>query len=133
VRRFNWFYYERDDDLRNLVLNPDVTVRTRGVMEKCSMCVQRIEHARIEAKRLGVPLADGAIQTACQQSCPSQAIIFGDMNDPESRVSQAKLNPRRYGVLEEFNFQPSVSYQRVVRNRDEEIGEQHSTGGDHHA
>ena len=76
VRRFNWFKYEHEDNLQNLVLNPDVTVRSRGVMEKCSMCVQRIEDGKIEAKRLGLPLADGAIQTACQQSCPAQAIVF---------------------------------------------------------
>lgn len=118
VRRFNWFEYPRDDVLQNLVLNPDVTVRSRGVMEKCSMCVQRIEEAKIDAKYRGEPLADGEIQTACQQSCPAQAIVFGDMNDPASAVSAALENPRRYGVLEEFNFRPSVSYLRIVRNRD---------------
>ena len=86
VRRFNWFEYPHDDELQNLALNPDVTVRSRGVMEKCSMCVQRIEEGKIEARRLGQPLVDGEIQTACQQSCPAQAIVFGDMNDPaESR------------------------------------------------
>ncbi len=117
VRRFNWFAYPRNFALENLALNPDVTVRSRGVMEKCSMCVQRIEDGKIEARRLGEPFLDGAIQTACQQSCPAQAIVFGDMNDPESRIAQELNNPRRYGVLEEFNFQPSVSYLRVVRNR----------------
>lgn len=132
VRRFNWFKYEHEDDLQNLVLNPDVTVRSRGVMEKCSMCVQRIQDGKLEAKRLGLPVEDGAIQTACQQSCPAQAIIFGDMNDPNSRVHEAMENPRNYGVLAEFNFRPSVSYMRVVRNRDDEL-----TGnepeGEHHA
>jgi len=127
VRRFNWFEYPRDDSLQNLVLNPDVTVRSRGVMEKCSMCVQRIEEGKLEAKRRGEPVADGAIETACQQSCPAQAIVFGDMNDPASAVHQTLENPRRYGVLEEFNFRPAVSYLRVVRNRDEEPGE----GGTH--
>ncbi len=122
VRRFNWFKYEHDDALQNLVLNPDVTVRSRGVMEKCSMCVQRIEDGKIEAKRTGQPLEDGAIQTACQQSCPAQAIVFGDMNDPKSRMHDALENPRRYGVLEEFNFRSSVSYLRVVKNREDTGG-----------
>jgi len=127
VRRFNWFEYPRDDTLQNLVLNPDVTVRSRGVMEKCSMCVQRIEEGKIDAKHRGERLADGKIQTACQQSCPAQAIVFGDVNDPESAVSAMLENPRSYGVLEEFNFRPSVSYLRVVRNRDDGEAE----GGEH--
>ncbi len=119
VRRFNWFNYSHDDDLQNLVLNPDVTVRSRGVMEKCSMCVQRIEEGKIDAKGRGEPLADGNIQTACQQSCPAQAIVFGDMNDADSRLHKALEDPRRFGVLEEFNFRPRVSYQRIVRNSDD--------------
>jgi MoCo/4Fe-4S cofactor protein with predicted Tat translocation signal len=118
TRRFNWFDYVRNDRLQNLVLNPDVTVRSRGVMEKCSFCVQRIEVARIESNRVGKPIADGQIQTACQQSCPSQAIVFGDLNDPNSRVAQMARDPRRFGVLEEFNFRPAVNYLTVVRNRD---------------
>ena len=132
VRRFNWFKYEHADDLQNLALNPDVTVRSRGVMEKCSMCVQRIEDGKLEAKRLGLPVEDGMIQTACQQSCPAQAIVFGDMNDPNSRVHGAMENPRQYGVLAEFNFRPSVSYMRVVRNRDDETADRRSEGGSHH-
>ena len=120
VRRFNWFKYPHDDSLQNLVLNPEVTVRSRGVMEKCSMCVQRIEAGKVEARKHGLPVKDGDIQTACQQSCPAQAIVFGDMNDPKSQISQAAENPRRYQVLEELNVRPSVSYLRVVRNRDEE-------------
>ncbi len=127
VRRFNWFEYRHDDEFENLALNPGVTVRGRGVMEKCSMCVQRIEEARINARRQGEPLADGDILTACQQSCPAQAIVFGDMHDPDSRVTKALEDPRRFRVLEEFNFRPSVAYLRVVRNRDEEDSE----GGDH--
>lgn len=117
VRRFNWFKYEREDALQSLVLNPDVTVRTRGVMEKCSMCVQRIEEGKIAARQRGEPVVDGDIQTACQQSCPAQAIVFGDMNDPASKVHGALADPRRYRVLEEFNFRPSVAYLRVVKNR----------------
>ncbi len=120
VRRFNWFEYPRNDSLKNLVLNPEVTVRSRGVMEKCSMCVQRIEAARIVARTQGQPIADGAIQTACQQSCPANAIVFGDMNDPTSGIHAARENPRIFRVLEELNVRPSVSYLRVVRNRGEE-------------
>ena len=117
VRRFNWFDYAHDDLLHNLVLNPDVTVRSRGVMEKCTFCVQRIQDARIEARRLGRAPADGDIQTACQQSCPSRAIVFGDLNDPESRVAKLAKGSRAYRVLEELNVQPAISYLSVVRNR----------------
>ncbi len=120
VRRFNWFKYPHDDSLANLVFNPEVTVRSRGVMEKCSMCVQRIEAGKIEARSQGVPVADGAIQTACQQSCPANAIVFGDMNNPETNIHAALENPRNYRVLEELNVRPSVSYLRVVKNRGEE-------------
>jgi molybdopterin-containing oxidoreductase family iron-sulfur binding subunit len=132
VRRFNWFKYAHDDSLQNLALNPDVTVRGRGVMEKCSMCVQRIEEGKIEAKRRGEPVVDGSIQTACQQSCPAQAILFGDMNDPQSKLSAAMTDPRQYRVLEEFNFRPSVGYLRVVRNRhDKEAGDHDPEGAEH--
>jgi len=120
VRRFNWFEYPHPDALQNLVLNPEVTVRSRGVMEKCSLCVQRIEAGKIAARSQGQPVADGAIQTACQQSCPAAAIVFGDMNDPQSAIHAALENPRRYRVLEELNVRPSVSYLRVVKNRDQE-------------
>ena len=128
VRRFNWFTYQHEDELQNLALNPDVTVRTRGVMEKCSLCVQRIEEGKIAARQRGERVADGAIQTACQQSCPAQAIVFGDMNDHRSRVQAALKDPRRYRVLEEFNFRPSVAYLRVVRNREAENGEEKKHG-----
>ena len=123
-RRFNWFNYARDDQLQNLVLNPDVTVRSRGVMEKCTFCVQRIQEAKIEAKRRGEKIEDGSVQTACQQSCPAQAIYFGDLNDPNSRASKMMQNPRRYRVLEELNVRPAVGYLTMVRNR-EEGKEQH--------
>ena len=128
VRRFNWFDYSHEDSLLNLALNPDVTVRTRGVMEKCSMCVQRIEQGKIEAKRQGLPVTDGQIQTACQQSCPAKAIVFGDMHDSSSAIHAAQENPRRYGVLEEFNFRQNVSYLRIVRNRTDD---QSHEGGQH--
>ncbi len=117
VRRFNWFLYPRDDPVQNLVLNPDVTVRSRGVMEKCSFCVQRIAEAKIETRRNGEGMFDGAVLTACQQSCPAQAIRFGDQSDPHSQVAQAQSDPRRYRVLEELNVQPAVSYLKLVRNR----------------
>lgn len=118
TRRFNWFNYMRNDLLQNLALNPDVTVRSRGIMEKCSFCVQRIEAARIEARRNDKPIADGQIQTACQQSCPAQAIVFGDLNDPNSRIAKMAKNARRFAVLEEFNFRPAVNYLAAVRNRE---------------
>ena len=117
VRRFNWFEYAHDDKMQNLLLNPDVTVRERGVMEKCSFCVQRIQAAKFEAAGEGRAVADGDIQTACQQSCPAQAIVFGDLNDPESRIAKARQDPRHYVVFEELNVQPSVGYMRLVRNR----------------
>lgn len=116
-RRFNWFNYAHDDQLQNLVLNPDVAVRSRGVMEKCTFCIQRIQEGKIEAKQRGERIEDGAIQTACQQSCPAQAIYFGDLNDPNSRVSKMMANPRRYRVLEELNVRPAIGYLTVVRNR----------------
>jgi molybdopterin-containing oxidoreductase family iron-sulfur binding subunit len=117
VRRFNWFAYAREDKLQNLVLNPDVTVRSRGVMEKCTFCVQRIQEEKIEAKRHGEKVADGRIRTACEQSCPSGAIVFGDMKDPNSRVSRLMRSTRKYRVLEETNVRPSVGYLGIVRNR----------------
>ncbi len=125
ARRFNWFNYAHDDQLQNLVLNPDVAVRSRGVMEKCTFCVQRIQEAKIEAKRLGEKVSDGSVQTACQQSCPAQAIYFGDLNDPNSHVSKMMANPRRYRVLEELNVRPSVGYLTIVRNHEKESKEEH--------
>lgn len=129
TRRFNWFDYPREDHLQNQQLNPDVTVRTRGVMEKCTFCAQRIQEAKSEATRLGKPLADGDIKVACQQSCPTQAIVFGDMNDPESAVSKLAAKQRAYGVLTEINVKPSVRYLARVRNVEEET---HAKVEDHH-
>jgi len=116
VRRFNWFDYPRDDEHANHALNPDVTVRSRGVMEKCSMCAQRIQEAKNAAHREGRAIADGEIQTACQQSCPTKAIVFGDLSDPSSDVSLAMGRPRHYRALEELNVRPSVGYLTEVRN-----------------
>jgi molybdopterin-containing oxidoreductase family iron-sulfur binding subunit len=129
VRRFNWFDYAREDALENLVLNPDVTVRSRGVMEKCSFCVQRIQEAKLEARRQGLPLAGMNLQTACQQSCPAQAIHFGDIHDPQSSVARRMRAGRSYQVLSELNVQPAVSYLKVVRNRPADAA---PTGGGNH-
>ncbi|HXE89424.1 MAG TPA: TAT-variant-translocated molybdopterin oxidoreductase [Terriglobales bacterium] len=124
-RRFNWFNYARDDRLQNLVLNPDVTVRSRGVMEKCTFCVQRIQEAKLQARTEGRSVEDGELQTACQQSCPAQAVFFGDLNDPHSQVSRMMSNPRRYRLLAELNVAPSVGYLSIVRNREEEPEKEH--------
>jgi len=123
VRRFNWFQYAGNerfdytltDPLERMVLNPDVVVRARGVMEKCSLCVQRIQTEKLAAKREGEPLADGRIETACGQSCPADAIVFGDLNDPNSRVSKLRASRRHYTVLEQLGTRPNVGYlMRVV-------------------
>jgi molybdopterin-containing oxidoreductase family iron-sulfur binding subunit len=132
VRRFNWFDYPREDRLANLALNPDVTVRSRGVMEKCSFCVQRIQEAKMQSKVRGTPLADGEIQPACQQSCPAQAIVFGDLDDPKSRAAALRRDPRGYRVFEELNFQPAVTYLRRVRNRAPEEQRAGERQGEHH-
>jgi len=124
VRRFNWFNYWNDSRFDNylnneftqLVLNPDVVSRTRGVMEKCSMCIQRIQAGKLKAKMEKRPLRDGDIVLACQSACAANAIIFGDANDPESEVSKALRNERVYYVLEEINVQPGVGYMTKVRN-----------------
>lgn len=129
VRRFNWWkYFENDEydfnmnnDLGRMVLNPDVTVRSRGVIEKCSMCVQRIQHGKLEAKKQRRRPVDGEIETACSQSCPTNAITFGDMLDPESRVSKilaVESEGRAFHVLEEINVQPQLNYLTKIRNKD---------------
>ncbi|MDX2303014.1 MAG: TAT-variant-translocated molybdopterin oxidoreductase [Microscillaceae bacterium] len=151
VRRFNWFHYAEDTrftdinytqttDLGKMVLNPDVTVRSRGVMEKCSMCVQRIQSAKLEAKKEKRQIKDGEFTTACAQVCPTNALTFGDMNDANSIISKALsikqeiikgergasdkkvyniTEPRAYHVLDEINIKPQVSYLTKIRNIDE--------------
>ena len=120
VRRFNWFDYShvREKSIR-LVLNPDVTVRSKGVMEKCTFCIQRIRDGKEHAKALGVTVQDGEIETACMQSCPTQAIVFGNINDPKSRVKEMHQRPRGYHVLWDLNTRPVIAYQTKVRNREE--------------
>lgn len=117
VRRFNWFDYAHDDKYENMVLNPDIVVRSRGVMEKCSMCVQRIQESKLTAKKDKRPLQDGEIKTACEQSCPGDAIVFGNLNDPKSRISKLLNNARKYRLLEELNVEPRVSFLTKVRNK----------------
>jgi molybdopterin-containing oxidoreductase family iron-sulfur binding subunit len=124
VRRFNWFQYAGNerfdytmhDPLERMVLNPDVVVRSRGVMEKCSLCIQRIQAGKLAAAQENRPVADGDIQTACQQACPANAIVFGDLNDPNSRAARLRANRRYYRVLEEIGTRPGVGYLRKVRN-----------------
>ena len=128
VRRFNWFQYDSNakfadvnpatwaNELGRMVLNPDVVVRSRGVMEKCTMCVQRIQEGKLTAKKLERKLMDGEIQTACQQSCPTNAITFGDLNNKETEVSKQFEDDRRYLLLEEVGIQPNVFYLTKVRN-----------------
>jgi molybdopterin-containing oxidoreductase family iron-sulfur binding subunit len=124
VRRFNWYNYttgnHNDYHMANpvgrLVLNPDVTVRSRGVMEKCSLCVQRIHVVKNAAVKRGEPMQDGEIKTACQQVCPTDAIVFGDLNDPHSQVAQRMRGERTYKVLEDLGTRPNVAYLKKVRH-----------------
>jgi len=124
VRRFNWFNYWNDSRFDNylnneftqLVLNPDVTSRSRGVMEKCSMCIQRIQAGKLQAKLEKRKVRDGDINVACAAACSANAIVFGDLNDPNSEVSKALRNERVYYVLEELNVQPNIGYMTKVRN-----------------
>ena len=113
VRRFNWFTPEFDAPLP-LQLNPDVTGRSNGVMEKCTFCVQRIQDGKETARDENRPVRDGDVSPACAQSCPAQAIVFGDMNDPASRVSQLSDDARGYHVLNELNTRPAVTYLKKV-------------------
>jgi Fe-S-cluster-containing dehydrogenase component len=109
----------QNDDLAKMVLNPDVMVRARGVIEKCSMCVQRIQAGKLDAKLNKETVQDGSIQTACSSSCPSEAITFGDMNDPKSAIStilEEEAIDRKFHVLEELNVKPNVSYLTKIRN-----------------
>ena len=117
VRHFNFLQYADDQTPSlKLVRNPNVTVRSRGVMEKCTYCVQRINEARIQAKTHDRDIQDGEVVTACQAVCPSQAIVFGNINDPKSRVSQLKAHPLNYALLAELNTKPRTTYLARLRN-----------------
>jgi molybdopterin-containing oxidoreductase family iron-sulfur binding subunit len=145
VRRFNWFNYPSykkfteinpaQDDLGRMVLNPDVTVRTRGVMEKCSFCVQRIQAGKLEAKIDGRPVKDGDYSTACADSCPTNAIVVGDWNDSESMIRKSSSSDRAYQALEEIGVKPNVWFKVKVRNEENSVldklqqEEHHEEGG----
>jgi molybdopterin-containing oxidoreductase family iron-sulfur binding subunit len=117
VRRFNFYLYsDFTTEILKLVRNPDVTVRSRGVMEKCTYCVQRINRARYEAEKENRPIRDGEIVTACQQACPAQAIVFGNEGDPNSAVSKAKAEKRNYGILTSLGTRPRTTYLASLKN-----------------
>jgi Fe-S-cluster-containing dehydrogenase component len=127
VRKFNYFNFHEDlkdekNQVKQMVYNPDVTVRFRGVMEKCTYCVQRIQEGKFRAGREHRPLRDGEVTTACQDSCPTRAISFGDLNDEKSGVAQLKSNPRDYSLLEELNVRPRTTYLALVKNPNPELG-----------
>ena len=142
VRHFNWMDWngadcfddnlfedgrrdDMNDDLTRMVLNPDVTVRSRGVMEKCSFCVQRLQEGKLNAKKDGRPVRDGEVKTACQQACPTDAILFGNVNDVTSaiwKLRNQQQRERKYYVLEEMHTLPNVNYLSKVRNTEKVIG-----------
>jgi len=122
VRRFNFFgYSDYDTPALKPMRNPDVTIRTRGVMEKCTYCVQRINQAKIAAQREDRPVRDGDVVTACQQACPTEAIVFGDMNDKSSKVAALKAEPTNYALLEELQTLPRTTYLATIRNPNPEL------------
>jgi molybdopterin-containing oxidoreductase family iron-sulfur binding subunit len=129
VRRFNFFdHWKSYEGTMNFVWNPDVTVRSRGIMEKCTFCVQRLAEVKSHAKDEHRKVRDGEIQTACQQTCPTNAIVFGDINDKETAVSKLREHARAFRVLENLATMPVISYQTKVRNAErapEHHGEKH--------
>jgi molybdopterin-containing oxidoreductase family iron-sulfur binding subunit len=132
VRRFNFFGYADQEysprstteaALIQAQRNPDVTVRSRGVMEKCNYCIQRISQARIEAEKENRLIREGEVQTACQSVCPTRAISFGNLNDPNSEVSRLRKQPQHYALLEELNTRPRTTYLARLRNPNPELEE----------
>ena len=132
VRRFNWLNYHTQDgekdlyddvaDTEKMRMNPNVTVRFRGVMEKCTYCVQRIQEAKIVEKRTGTPMKDGDVVVACQQACPAGCIAFGDLNDPKSKVSEWRARDRAYRLLADLGTGPRTSYLGKIRNPNPDMG-----------
>lgn len=122
VRRFNFLQYaDFTTGSLKLLNNPDVTVRSRGVMEKCTYCVQRINYARVEAEKENRSVKDGEILTACQSVCPTEAIVFGNINDKESKVSKLKAEQRNYSMVEDLNTKPRTTYLAALRNPNPEL------------
>ena len=118
-----------------MVLNPDVTVRSRGVIEKCSFCVQRLQDSKLTAKKESRPLVEGDVKTACQQACPTGAIVFGNVNDKESAVHKLRTSEgvnRSYYVLEQLHVLPNVGYMAKVRNTDRKVGNHEEEHGEAH-
>ncbi len=133
VRRFNFLLYQDwNTPSLKLARNPDVTVRSRGVMEKCTYCVQRIQASKIQSEIEGRPVRDGEIVTACQQVCPSEAIVFGNINDPNSKVAKLKSSPRNYAMLADLNTRPRTTYLGRLSNPNPEL-EKPKTGAAEHA
>jgi molybdopterin-containing oxidoreductase family iron-sulfur binding subunit len=129
VRRFNFMLYaDWNTPSLKLMRNPDVTVRSRGVMEKCTYCVQRINQARVAAKLEDRSIRDGDIVTACQAACPTDAITFGNINDPTSKVSKRKASPLNYPLLAELNTRPRTTYLAIVWNPNTELEPATSSG-----
>jgi molybdopterin-containing oxidoreductase family iron-sulfur binding subunit len=126
VRHFNFFNYHKEfetpeNEIAKMKYNPQVTVRSRGVMEKCTYCVQRIQAAKIAAKNTGGAIRDGQIQTACQQACPTGAIVFGDLADRNSEVLRLHRSSRAYALLAELNIRPRTIYLAQIRNPNPEL------------
>ena len=132
VRKFNFYNFTKDTpEIVQMAMNPDVTVRFRGVMEKCSYCYQRVSEARIKAENEHREMVDGDVKTACQDACPADAIVFGDINDPNSRVSKAKRNNRDYALLGQLGTSPRTTYLAKIRNQNPKLITNHNVGAHH--